>query len=186
MRLNFIATLTLAFVAIISSQTLSAQRLENNIAVDRPDLSGKWAVDIVKSRFSAKKGPEDKDLIWTVEIRQRLPQFSVKMHSRIGDGIVEDWKYNFYTDGRFVTVDSCKDPDCRMYAKWVNNKLVAQTFVNANILVAEEHFELLPGGNTLQITFKLAEGRWGYSPNPWSGVIDEQYTDYVVFNRTKY
>lgn len=171
------------FIACMSSQLPLAQGRQSNLGGPRPDLTGKWKINVAESRFSAQKGSIGKDIIWTMDIRQKLPLVSVAMHSQVDGGIAEDWKYEFYTDGRpRRSADNAND---RMIAKWENDKLIVRTYESPNALVGEQQYELLAGGNRLRVTFRLAKGRWGYDPNPTANVLDEQYTEYIVFERVK-
>jgi len=174
---------------LIPSGAAFGQVLETEIKVSRPDFSGKWSIDIAKSRFSSKKGrPFEKDLIFfIVTINQGARHIKVKMNIRGEDTGNEKLEYDLRIDGRPQKFEQGFST-----TKWHDKKLVVQFFDAPNEtlfeeykeLVSEMHIDLL-SDNTLQIVGKLVEGKWAYKPNARPNVIDEQYSDYMVFSRVK-
>ena len=186
--MRYLFFLIVISVVMSAFENADAQGLQNEIKIQRPDFSGKWSIDVAKSRFSSKKGPVEKNLVWIVTISQRSQNIIIKMDTKSDRVASESWEYTLQPDGRPKKFGSGF-----LIAKWTDKKLIVQFFDAPNEimfeqyreLVSELHFELLPDGNTLQIVSKFAEGRWGYNSNPRPNVIDEQYSEYLIFSRVK-
>lgn len=176
--------LILLCVASFGSQFFAQGRVSTT-QIDRPDFSGKWSIDLSKSRFSVKDGVFSREEIFDIEIRQRLSLVTFSVRSKVDRGTLEYWKYEVSTDGRPTKLPDARDPDDYMIGAWDGDKLIVRIYESTKRLVAEWHHELLADGNSLQITFKLSDRIGANSQNSLTERIDEQLTEYLVFNRVK-
>jgi hypothetical protein len=180
--------LAITFIVFSVIGNTFSQRLENEIKVQRPDFSGKWHINFGKSRFSNKKSPVESNLNSIVTIEQHLPALHVTMRSQVGSGEAENFfggRFTLYTDGRGDNYIAGTIAEDSSTTRWEDDKLIV-TFRNRDKqVVSQQEYELSSDRQTLFITWRMAEGVYGYNKDMRPNVVDDRYTEYMVLDRLK-
>jgi len=173
----------LVFLAAIVYPQKSKGGLETQITVVKPNFSGRWQLNVSRSRFDKNSYPE---LItaFHVVIDHQDPMFSVlvanaKDPAPSKESAAAD--FIWYTDGRGNEWNATFE-NATTVTKWEARKLITNHYDNhakTNVVQLEE-IEMEPDTNTLKVLFKRY-----YFRSPERTMKNVGYTamDYLVFDR---
>jgi hypothetical protein len=153
--------LILLFLCLFAS--VSAQRLETKIEIQRPDYSGTWKLNASKcsglDSFYEKNSKLDRIMI----IEQQLPSIFVTQKIQNGSSNNENYfgeKYTLFSDGRGDKYVSERiGNDTQSVTKWVNNRLVVASYILGKIkpenISSTQEFSLSSDRKTLTQTWRI-------------------------------
>lgn len=165
--------------------------LQTDIKVVKPDFSGKWKLNLEKSRWRRQTSPSRRpaEMSWILVIEQKLPAIVITVRSQRGtsdDANFFGGRFTLYSDGRG---DECIE-DSRGIAsttRWQGSKLITTDYNREDgpdQVDSIEEFELSADGNTLMHTSKYTQlglNAKGELERFW----DDSMTSYQVFDRIK-
>lgn len=182
------------FTCLCAAQ-VSAQRLETQIKIYRPDYSGTWKLNVEKSRGFKKNGTKEDSLSHLMVIEQKLPAIGITVKQQRGTGADENFfggKLTLWTDGRGDEyIDGiAAEPSV---SEWKNNKLTVTHYTlgeNAEKQITSiQEYDLSADGKTLTNTVKQTSVRYivddkkqGYKEERY---FDESETRILVFDRIR-
>jgi hypothetical protein len=178
--------LCFCFSVVFTSVAAYSQRLETEIKVVRPDFSGKWKLNLQKSRWAHGRQPVGlSESDWFIIIEQKLPAIFITIRSQRGVSGDENFvrgNYTLFTDGRGdITAANAYTAT----TEWKDNKLITTYYITTSerktTVAANQETELSADGNTLTMTWQHAATICGVNV----GIIDETHSEKVVFDRSK-
>lgn len=184
-------TLILVGVLVLTAASFGAaygQGLQNEIKIRRPDLSGKWKLNMAKSRFRRPPGASSRpEMSWIWLIEQKLPAIYITTRSQFGvadDANFSGGKFTLYTDGRGDEFVPGTFSHGRSVSEWKSNKLVQTLYESStrNSVLCTQEFDLSPDNKTLTITMKDIAVPYDEKSQP-RPTIDDSQADYLVFDR---
>lgn len=117
------------------------------LASDKPDYSGHWVIDLVKSDFGMMPPPSKMER----DIEHKDPAMSIKS-IQVGERGEMKNESNYTTDGKEATI-KMRNREAKVKAKWDGNKLKvnSKSEFNGNEFTQEETWTLSEDGKTLTI-----------------------------------
>lgn len=139
-------------VPVLFASTIYSQGLRNEIKVYRPDFSGTWNLNFVKSALEdiESQGLSDEQLILTID--QKLPVISVKITALLPARSEPGPEFAIYIDGRVSSIPTAHAASSAT-AEWNGGKLIMTVVPSpkdGNSVVVEA--ELSADRNTLILT----------------------------------
>lgn len=164
-------------------------RLETPIKVTRPDFSGKWTLNLKRSRWTRGIDPErfaETSIVMNIE--QKLPAVVITLKFQQGTSDNENFyggRYTLFTDGRGDQLPN----DGSIHSSstvWTDNKLTTTYYASKTErinITSIQDLELSADGNSLVQTRRYADAICGV--NIGMNSAGQPLTEYLVFDRVK-
>lgn len=187
--------LNLFLFTFLCAAPVLAQRLETQIKIYRPDFSGTWKLNVVKSRGLKNNGVKEDELAHLMIIEQKLPAIGITVKEQRGTGADENFfggKLTLWTDGRGDEYMRGIDSDPSI-SEWKNNKLTVTHYTSGESAPKQitliEEYDLSADGKTLTNTVKRISVRYIVDDKKQSykeeRYFDDADTVVLVFDRIR-
>ncbi len=152
--------LNLLLISGCFAGSVFAQRMENQIKVNRPDFSGKWKLNFSKSKGMDRFSENASEIERIMIIEQKTPAVfvTIKLQNEENANYISG-KFTLYTDGRGDDyLDSGYITDSVTVTKWEKNKIVTTHYVSKNKspenIISIQEMSLSDDGKVLTETYK--------------------------------
>jgi len=163
--------------------------LQTDIQVAKPDLSGKWILNLAKTNLP-RNNPIPENLVGMssiMVIEQKLPAIAITMRAQRGtsdDANFFGGRFTLYSDGRG---DECLASLTSSTTRWQGTKLITTNYRSEDGRKEVDsiyEFELSTDGKALMYTLKHTERRLN-AKGEIVMIWDDSQTKHLIYDRVK-